>query len=59
MPQNIPKEEFAQHANEVTQDTLLLYVVVGVLGVFYFAIMWIITSSNSDRTQRLNKLKQS
>lgn len=60
MPQNIPKEQFAsKEANELSHDYMLLYIVVGVLGVFYFVIMWILSSSNTDRVQRLNKLKHS
>ncbi len=54
--------EDAEEASQVaglSHDYYLLMVVLVVLGCFYLVIMYILTSANSDRLQRLNKLKHS
>jgi len=41
----------------LSHDYALLCLVLGLLAVFYCMIMYIVTSSRADRTERLNKLK--
>ncbi len=38
-------------------DMALLCLVGGLLAVFYFVITWILTGAESDKTNRLSKLK--
>ena len=41
----------------LTQDYYLLLLVLGVLGIFYMVIMYIVGDARADRINRLNKLK--
>lgn len=53
------KEQFGNEKNEnnLSGDYFLLYLVLFVLATFYFIIMWVLSSSNNDRIDRLGRLK--
>lgn len=40
-----------------SRDYFLLYLVLGLLGVFYYVIMSIMNNDRNDRADRLNRLK--
>lgn len=56
-----PKAQFGNEQNEnqvISGDYFLLYLVLFLLATFYFIIMWVLSSSNNDRLDRLGKLKK-
>lgn len=42
----------------LTHDYYLLMLVLGVLGLFYIVIMYILSSTNAERVARLDQLKK-
>lgn len=60
MPHHMKSQQAGSLQEEVlNHDYTLLCLVIGLLGMFYFGIMWILSSANSDREARLDKLKHS